>query len=175
MSSTKDSSSGGVALEDAWTKVLEFKVLELLEVVDTTTNNSNNNNSNKKPKLDHIPPVTKSRILLTPKRKTPTNLLPALKRKRATLVRPTPNGRGSHLILDFGKAFRMTIYVCPLLVTIRAMTEKEESSSNQTTTTTTTMNNNNNNTTTISSNSNSNNSNLGGTSWTPLYHGLAER
>jgi len=70
--------------------------------------------------------VTKSRVLLTAGRKTPSNLLAALKRKRATLIRPPPNGEGSHLILEFGKVFVVTIYLVPLLVTIRAYSKQHE-------------------------------------------------
>ena len=71
-------------------------------------------------------PVLKSRVLLTPGRKTPSNLLPAFKRKRATLIRPPPHGESSHLILEFGKAFVMTIYLVPLAVTIRAYSKHHE-------------------------------------------------
>jgi hypothetical protein len=71
-------------------------------------------------------PAIKSRILLTKNRKTPSNLLPALLRKRATLVRPAPHGEGSHLILEFGTAFVMTIYLVPLVVTIRAYSKHHQ-------------------------------------------------
>ena len=140
--SSGDDQESEVKLEDAWNKPLEL-------VDDNTIS------IDKKPKLDHLPPVTKSRVLLTPKRKTPSHLLSALKRKRATLIRPGIDGRGNQLILDFGKAFRMTIYFCPLLVTLRAMTKKEAESSGKEAT--------------------KNISHSRGTSWTPLYHGLAEK
>merc|ERR1712194_282570 len=46
-----------------------------------------------------------------------SSLLPAMKRKKATLVR----NRSTFVRLEFGTAFEMTIYFVPLLVTIRAM------------------------------------------------------
>eukprot|EP00980_Cylindrotheca_fusiformis_P002839 scaffold672_cov126-Cylindrotheca_fusiformis.AAC.40 len=67
--------------------------------------------------------ATKSKVLFRPKRRTPPNLIPALQRKRATLVRPEPDGLGSHLILNF-ESFTMTIYFHPLLVTLRATEPK---------------------------------------------------
>lgn len=73
-------------------------------------------------------PAIRSRVLLTAGRKTPSSLVPALKRKRATLVRPPPNGEGTHLVLEFGKAFVLTIYFCPLLVTIRAYSKNHQES-----------------------------------------------
>jgi KIX domain len=62
----------------------------------------------------------RSRVLLTPGRKTPSNLLPELKRQRAILVRPPPDGQGSHLVLPFRPICIVTIYMVPLVVTIRA-------------------------------------------------------
>ena len=119
--SEKIKKPGGVEikLQDAWLKALELPTL------DATTQEAN-----KRPKLDHVRPVTTSRVLLTPKRKIPKNLLLALKRKRATLVQ-SEGGVGSHLVLEFGTAFTMTIYLCPLVVTLRATktaAEKERES-----------------------------------------------
>ena len=148
-----------VTLQDVWTKTLD------LERGETTTHTGSDDPSpTKKPKLSHLPPntansnypiVIKSRVLLTPNRKTPSNLLPALKRKRAKLIRPKPDGRGSHLILEFGKAFTMTIYFTPLLVAIRAMVSEKDAASLSPDTITTRP--------------------LGCASWTPLYHGLANK
>ena len=122
-----------LSLEDAWTKVLESPAppaaaapnpdsLEggRLSPVNTDGGSKRFRGGNAKR------PVIKSRVLLTAGRKTPSNLLPAFKRKRATLIRPPPNGEGSHLILEFGKAFVMTIYLVPLLVTIRAYSKNHE-------------------------------------------------
>jgi hypothetical protein len=117
----------GLSLLDAWTKTLEVP----------SDNNNNNTASTedgslpKKPKLDHVPPVIKSRVLLKPNRKTPSNLIPALKRKQAKLVRPAPHGHGTHLILEFENVFVMTIYLCPLVVTIRAMKPNDKESSDE--------------------------------------------
>ena len=119
-----------VTLQDAWTKVLELPPVDATiatAVGDANDPDSSSSSSSslsplaKKPKLSSQPPVTKSRVLLTPHRKTPSHLVPALRRKRAILVRPPHGSRGSHLMLEFGKAFTMTIYFSPLLVSIRAM------------------------------------------------------
>ena len=92
----------GVTLEDAWMKVLR------------PSENGTDTSSTT------VRPVLRSRVLLKPGRKVPSNLLHALQRKRATLIRPPPNGEGSHLRLEFEEAFTMTIYFVPLLVTLRA-------------------------------------------------------
>lgn len=93
------------------------------------------------------PTVTRSKILLTPGRKTPPNLLPVFKMKRATLIRPPPSGEGTRLILEFGKAFVMTIYFVPLFVTLTAFAENDPE----------------------------NNIELQHAPWTPFSHGLTTR
>lgn len=105
----------GVTLEDAWSKTLAVPSpsIESLESPE------------KKQKTATKRLVTRTRILLTPGRKAPSNLLPALKRKRAILVRPEPRGEGAHLILEFEKAFVMTIYFVPLVVTLRAYDKRK--------------------------------------------------
>ena len=98
-----------------------MKPLELPDAVD------NLESPEKRPKTTLSKrPVVQSRVLLTAGRKTPSNLLPALKRKRAKLIRPPPQGQGSHLVLEFGEAFVMTIFFVPLLVTLRAYQKKED-------------------------------------------------
>ena len=152
----------GVRLEDVWTKTLELE--DPTKVAATVTGDDDAGEdelATKRAKFDHLPPVIKSRVLLTPNRKVPTNLLDALRRKRATLIRPSSDGRGSYLVLDFGTAYTMTIYFSPLLVTIRAMTlsqkkKLQDSSSSS------------NSRSTATSNS------QGCASWTPLHHGLSE-
>lgn len=134
----------GPKLEDAWTKVLELPSLPS-DASNSTLPSSPS--PTKKRKLNY-PLAIKSQVLFRPKRRTPTNLIPALKGKQAKLIRPEPDGYGSHLILDF-KAFFMTIYFSPLLVTIRATDDKEMGKSST--------------------------SFSGRASWTPLYHGLASR
>jgi len=103
-----------VTLQDAWTKILEYPSDEV-SLERPVAKRAKMNDS-----FQHA--VIRSRVLLTPGRKTPSNLLPELKRKGARLVRPPPKGEGSHLIVEFGNAFVMTIYLLPLLVTIRAST-----------------------------------------------------
>jgi hypothetical protein len=110
-----------VTLEDAWTKVLELPPEDGVSLEGPDP---------KRIKTNHSAPVIKSRVLLTPGRKAPPSLVPALKQKHATLVRPPPDGLGSHLVMEFGDAFVMTIFLVPLTVTVRAMdpTRKDESS-----------------------------------------------
>ena len=144
-----------VQLQDAWLKTLELP--QAVEIVDVHDDNGPGPAS-KKAKWDHLPPIVTSRVLLTPNRKTPSNLLLALTEKRATLVRPS-SGMGTHLILEFGTAFQMMIYMCPLVVTLRAMAVKEKDDNNTSTTTPSTLT----------------NSTLGCATWTPLYTGLKEQ
>ena len=108
-----------VTLEDAWVKQIH---LPTNGPPDTDMDSSS---PTKRPRTARHP-VLRSRVLLTPGRKTPVNLLPAFRRKRATLVRPPPTGAGSHLILEFGSAFTMTIHMVPLLVSLRAYNQMDE-------------------------------------------------
>jgi hypothetical protein len=167
-----------VQLQDAWLKNLELpQAVDLVDVHDDNDNGGPDGTdgtdgpaASKKAKWDHLPPVVTSRVLLTPNRKTPSNLLLALTQKRATLVRPS-SGMGTHLILKFGEAFQMMIYMCPLVVTLRALAAKEndnnDEDSNPSSTTTTT--------TTTTPTSTLTNSTLGCATWTPLYTGLKEQ
>ena len=134
-----------VSLEDAWMKPI---VLNNGNDVTSDTGNVDDGSPRKRQRTNNRP-VVRSRLLLTPNRKTPSNLLPALKRKRAQLVRPPPSGKGSHLILEFGDAFVMTIYFVPLVVTLRAMDKSDTKKKASDTTEC--------------------------ASWTPLHHGLTER
>jgi hypothetical protein len=109
----------GVTLEDAWMKPL------VLPTILSTIGDELLEPSEKRVKTANQPFVVKSRVLLTSGRKAPINLLPALKRKRATLVRPEPNGHGAHLVLEFGRAFVMTIFFVPLVVTLRAFSKDD--------------------------------------------------
>jgi hypothetical protein len=147
-------------LQDAWIKVLELptenKVLEL-PTDDASAAIASPSSSNDTTPAPTPPPTkkrklsiaTKTKVLFRPKRRTPTNLIPALERKRAILVRPEPDGHGSHLVLHF-ETFKMTIYFNPLLVTLRA-TEDNEFKGFHTIPKT------------------------GCASWTPLHFGLANR
>lgn len=108
-----------IALQDAWMKPL---------ILQTPAANNNDDGLDatvtsppmKRQKTSLGRPVIRSRVLLTTNRKPPSNLLVALRRKRARLIRPPPIGTGSYLVLEFGTAFIMNIYFVPLLVTIRA-------------------------------------------------------
>ena len=112
--STEDSKKATVVLEDAWTKVMEVPLQEDADDVLTVSQAS-----------DTLPPPSKrvkrtiirSQVLLTPGRSCPSNLLPAFQRKGATLMQPS--GDTSYLLLDF-EAFVMTIYLVPLVVSIKA-------------------------------------------------------
>ena len=108
-----------VTLEDAWNKVMQLPAEDDSSLLDQPVS--------KRLKLEApSAPIVRSQVLLTAGRKTSSNLLPELKRKGARLVRPPPNGEGSHLVLEFGDAFVMTIYLVPLLVTLRAATKVED-------------------------------------------------
>jgi hypothetical protein len=103
-----------VSLEDAWAKVMDCPVQE--DDVDDALNRSHDTSSPSS--VTRLrPTVIRSKVLLTPGRPCPSNLLPALKRKGAELVRPSTDS--SYLVLDFD-AFVMTIYLVPLLVKIHA-------------------------------------------------------
>ncbi len=140
-----------VTLQDAWTKSLELPLMDNPPSLDPESPSPA-----KRLRLSQSL-TTKSRVLLTPNRKTPSNLIPALRSKRAQLIRPPHGSRGSHLILEFGKAFTMTIYLSPLLVTLRAMEQVACEITTRRMTTTTQL------------------STKGCASWTPLYHGLTNR
>lgn len=155
-----------VSLEDAWMRPL---VLEQPpesneeEVTATTTGDGSSPPPQKRSKRGPVSskPVLRSRILLTPGSKTPSRLLPALKMKRAKLIRPSPAGQCSHIVLNFGEAFVMTIYLVPLLVTLRAYNKEDEKENNDTAFTTTSTS--------------SSSSSLQYASWTPLHSGLTDQ
>ncbi|KAL7535721.1 hypothetical protein ACHAXR_006687 [Thalassiosira sp. AJA248-18] len=121
-----------IQLEDAWNKPMQFSEFESEETPSMEDASGEEPNA-KRTKTEEVsrgkvPMVIRSRCLLTREKNTPfSTLLPALKRKKATLVR---NGSTTFVRLDFGKAFEMTIYFVPLLVTIRAIdTENAEGKS----------------------------------------------
>jgi len=163
-------SADHVILSDAWTKHLELPSdAPSLVTGDPTDEGS----SPKRQKLDpsesttsrRARPYTTARVLLSPNRKTPSNLIPALRRKRARLVRPPHGSRGSHLILEFETVFTMTIYFSPLLVTLRAMAPPKDSDKSPSVT--------NGNDRPMSTTTQL--STKGCVPWTPLYHGLTDR
>lgn len=110
---SKSNKTPKVTLEDAWTKVMETPVQD--DVDDTLTIQADHGiQSSILKRL--APTVIKSRVLLTSGRMCPKNLLPALERKGAKVMHPS--GGGAFLLLDFD-AFLLTIYLVPLVVTIR--------------------------------------------------------
>lgn len=118
-----ETKQGTVALEDAWKKTLAIPSPSIESLEETTSAPSSSSAGHLPRPSTAVPPqrpVLQCRVLLKPGRKVPSNVLNALRRKRARLVRPPPRGEGSHLILDVGGAFSLTIYFVPLLVTIRA-------------------------------------------------------
>jgi len=115
-----------IQLEDAWNNPMQFSELEGDEPETVEPHaDEESGPENKRQKTDGevkgkatVPMVIRSKILLTPDRNTLSSLLPALKRKRANLLR---RGNFKCVQLEFGNAFEMTIYFVPLLVTIRAI------------------------------------------------------
>jgi hypothetical protein len=76
--------------------------------------------------------VIRSKVLLTKSRKAPSNLVLALKQKRAEMITPSTSGAlcgaGTQLRIQFGTAFEMIVYFVPLLVSIRALPVKSDMS-----------------------------------------------
>lgn len=124
-------SSLEIKLEDAWNNVLEYDnpneniASSVMNIEDDDADDDDDvEPEKKKPKITHTeirdvkPLAIRTKILLIGGRKPQSYLVDALKRKRAILCRsPT----GSHLKLEFGKAFDMFIYFSPLLAKIRAV------------------------------------------------------
>ena len=110
-----------ISLEDAWMKQLQLRT----KAEETS---ANDDATKKKEAILMKPLVARSKLLFTPGRKTPPNLLPVFRMKQATLVRPPPRGAGTHLTLQFGKAFIMTIYFVPLVVRLTAHSETDSGS-----------------------------------------------
>jgi len=154
--SSETGSSTVVLLEDAWNKVMEYSkdvpavnnsttVDGAISEIDLDGHNEEQQEPSKKRQRTSMstsavrgittvntqtprPFVIRSRVLLTPGRNPPSNLLPALKRKGAELDRSESSGCTS-LRLNFGGAFEMQIFFVPLLVTIRALAPSSAPSS----------------------------------------------
>lgn len=118
---TDDSGKRIIQLEDAWNNVMQFVESENDTSLDIDEPEAKRQKT-EEPKC-HI--MICSRVLLTPGRAIISSIIPVLKRKRAMLVRNTSS---PHVVLEFGKAFEMKIFFVPLLVTIRALKEKEQKS-----------------------------------------------
>lgn len=126
-----------IKLEDAWNKHLQYlddteqSSTEDVDEDAITTDEPAKKRQKTEVNLRHSstePPniVISARVLLTPGRKVFSTVIPALKRKRAQLIK---NGSVSSIRLEFGNAFEMNIYFKPLLVTIRAMTKETTATS----------------------------------------------
>ena len=114
-----------IKLEDAWNNPMQ--VLES-ESLDDDPDGSNEPEA-KRQRIgegdDSLPTIMRTQYLLTPGRHIFSTLLPVLKQKRAVLTSiPT----SSTVKLVFGKAFVMSIFFVPLLVTIRAIDDDEDES-----------------------------------------------
>lgn len=105
-----------IQLEDAWTKRMH---LHTVEHPLAPANSSNVNIAQHLPSKRLYLPL-KSKVLMTPGRKIPSNFLSALESKKAKLVRPA-SGEGTQLVMSFGNKFTVTIFFQPLLVLIRAI------------------------------------------------------
>ena len=112
-----------IQLEDAWNNPMIFSEIDSDETPAVEEDEEPDIKRQKVSSHGKVPMVIRSRYLLTPGRNTFSTLLPALKRKKAILVR---NGSATFVRLEFGKAFEMTIFFVPLLVTVRAMVTDEE-------------------------------------------------
>ena len=107
-----------IQLEDAWNNTMQFPDSDVSLDIDEP------DAKRQKTEETHHSIVIRSKVLLTPGRPIISSILPVLKRKRASLVR---SNTASYVELEFGKAFVMKIFFVPLLVTIRAVDEKEQS------------------------------------------------
>jgi len=113
-----NSDSNKITLEQAWTKPLQYPKDEKDSNTDTPVEQP-------PAKRIKLPMIIRTKVLLTPGRNVPANLLAALKAKQAQLIRHG-NGAGARLIMSFGSAFEMVIFFVPLLVTIRALDQNED-------------------------------------------------
>lgn len=122
-----ENGESSVTLQDAWTRRMELRTPIILEEDPNVATSS----PPKRLRTSSYKPYIKARLLFHPNRKVPNNLLLAVRRKGARLVRPSTakgNVNASHLVLEFGKAFTMTIYLSPLTVNIRAMAPSSDES-----------------------------------------------
>ena len=140
---------GEVLLEDAWNRPLEYAAEPTAgEDADPSSIGGSGDEGpaqKKARRSDSTTPSTggstsalgnviiRSKVLLTKSRKPPSNLVLALKQKKAEMVTPSTSGAlcgaGTQLRIQFGAAFEMIVYFVPLLVSIRALPVKSDSSS----------------------------------------------
>jgi len=119
-----------ILLQDAWTKRMEFHptATNVISSMEQQEDNSpaGQQKSSSMPRTFFCLPL-KSKVLLTPGRKIPSNFLPALESKNAKLIRPASD-QGAQLLMCFGNAFTLTIFFQPLTVLIRASSSSSSSS-----------------------------------------------
>ena len=105
-----------IQLEDAWNNTMQFAENETSLDIDEP--------AAKRQKIEDVKSIAIcSRVLFTPGKAVISSILPVLQRKRATLIH---NSTSPHIVLEFGKAFEMKVFFVPLLVTIRAIGEKDD-------------------------------------------------
>ena len=105
-----------IQLEDAWNNTMQFTENDTSLEIDEPVA--------KRQKIEDAKPIVIcSRVLFTPGKTVKSSILPVLQRKQATLIQ---NSTSPHILLQFGKAFEMKVFFVPLLVTIRAIEEKNE-------------------------------------------------
>ena len=133
---------GEVLLEDAWNKPLEYDATPAVGDAEPPSIDEGEEPAKKKAKRDASASasasasstssgsgiVIRSKVLLTRGRKAPSNLIVALKRKRAEMITPSASGAlcgaGTQLRIEFGSAFEMIVNFVPLVVSIRALPVK---------------------------------------------------
>jgi hypothetical protein len=128
-SSSNNSTSSRVLLQDAWSKTIELP--SSATVVEGIGDDSDIiNMDSKRLRSNSYRPYYKVRKLFHPQRKTPPALLSAIRQKGARLCVPSSTSVNSiYLVLDFDEAFTMTIYMSPLTVTLRARAPEDTDSS----------------------------------------------
>ena len=135
---------GEVLLEDAWNRPLEYTAeptagddadpssIEGSGDEGPAKKKAKRGDSKATPTLASDNVVIRSKVLLTKSRKAPSNLVLALKQKRAEMITPSTSGAlcgaGTQLRIQFGTAFEMIVYFVPLLVSIRALPVKSDTS-----------------------------------------------
>ena len=127
---------GEVLLEDAWNRPLEYTAEPTAgEDGDPSSieGSGDEGPAKKKARLGDSPSgnvAIRSKVLLTKSRKPPSNLVLALKQKKAEMITPSTSGAlcgaGTQLRIQFGTAFEMIVYFVPLLVSIRALPVKPD-------------------------------------------------
>ena len=117
-----DEDGEALQLDDAWNNMLEYyppKGNDLSSSIPMS----------KRQKISPTPNL-KTKVLFSPGHKTPSNIIHELKSRKAILMRPNGNDAGTRIVVEFGKAFEMKLFFCPLLVTVRALNSNDMKASN---------------------------------------------